>query len=163
MKSIILFLGAAAFSWLIVGCASHPVAVSPVGPNPRGVETDSPEGRLDVFSAWRSHSEGDDPPWFQPTDYYVYDQHGQMVEHVGNSVGRYNSRPRTVMLPPGNYIVKAQAQEYFRVEIPVLIEAGRTTRVHLDDAWQPPADSPKNEFVSLPDGHPVGWGAQAGW
>jgi hypothetical protein len=39
----------------------------------------------------------------------------------------------------------------------VVIKAGRTTRVHLDDKWQPPADTPKDELVTMPDGKPVGW------
>jgi hypothetical protein len=43
------------------------------------------------------------------------------------------------------------------VRVPVLIERGRTTRIHLDDRWNIPANTPRSEFVWMPAGVPVGW------
>ncbi|MGA3266332.1 MAG: hypothetical protein ABSE16_05870 [Verrucomicrobiota bacterium] len=53
----------------------------------------------------------------------------------------------------------SKGKDYLWVDVPVVIEAGRTTRVHLDDAWQLPPDAPTTKLVSLPGGHPVGWRA----
>jgi hypothetical protein len=53
--------------------------------------------------------------------------------------------------------VKAQAKDYFRVNVPVTIKSGQTTRVHLDDNWTAPPEAKKSELVVLPDGNPVGW------
>jgi hypothetical protein len=159
MKRVYIFLGAGVVS-LLIGCASTPVALAPVGPNPVGSESMAPEGGLQVFSSLVGRSEGDNPTWYQHTDYYVYDLHGKLVKHVDNATGYYAEAPRRVTLPAGRYLVKAQANDYFWVEVPVTIERGQTTRVHLDDNWKLPAQTPKTELVSLPNGNPVGWHAE---
>lgn len=160
MKNVYFVLGAGLLS-LLVGCASTPVALAPVGPNPVGSESTAAEGGLQVFSSLVGRSEGDNPTWYQHTDYYVYDLHGKLVRHVNNTVGYYAKAPRPVTLPAGRYLVKAQANDYFWVDVPVTIEGGQTTRVHLDDNWKLPADTPKTELVSLPNGKPVGWQAES--
>ena len=82
------------------------------------------------------------------------------MKHVGNAIGRYEQAPLEVALQPGNYIVRSRANDYLRVEVPVIIERGRTTRVHLDGDWKYPAGTQMRELVSLPDGNPVGWRAK---
>ncbi|HEV2436817.1 MAG TPA: hypothetical protein VG077_12525 [Verrucomicrobiae bacterium] len=82
------------------------------------------------------------------------------MKRVHNIVGHYAKAPRRVTLPVGRYLVEAQANDYFRVSLPVTIESGQTTRVHLDDHWKPPADTPKTELVWLPNGNAVGWQAE---
>ena len=115
------------------------------------------DGGLQVFSRLIGRSEGDNPTWYQHTDYYIYGRDGKLARRIGNNDGRYAEPPRQVMLPAGQYLVVAQANDYFWVEVPVTIKRGQTTRVHLDDHWQPPADAPKTELVCLPNGNPVGW------
>jgi hypothetical protein len=83
------------------------------------------------------------------------------LKRVDNTTGHYMQAPRRVTLPAGHYLVRARANDYLEVEVPVTIEGGRVTRVHLDDKWRPPANTPKNRLVSLPDGIPVGWRADA--
>jgi len=80
---------------------------------------------------------------------------------VDNTIGYYARAPRRVTLPAGRYLVKAQAKDYFWVDVPVIIERGQTTRVHLDDNWKLPAETPKTELVSFPNGNPVGWQAES--
>ena len=46
-------------------------------------------------------SEGDNPTWYQHTDYYVYDLHGKLVRHVNNTVGYYAKKPGQCDLPAG--------------------------------------------------------------
>jgi hypothetical protein len=84
---------------------------------------------------------------------------GKVVEQVDNTVEHYSTSPRLVSLRPGNYTVSARDKEWLSVKVPVVIERGRTTKVHLDDNWQPPASTQKTEVVSAPDGNPAGWRA----
>jgi hypothetical protein len=118
-------------------------------------------GQLEVYSALQTRRDGNeydpDPLWHQHTDYTVYDSDGKRVEHVFNTIGHYEEAPRVITLPAGRYVVSARAQGYLRVRVPVEIEGGRTTRVHLDAKWKPPVNTPKAELVEVPGGYPVGW------
>lgn len=161
MKGFCIFLGAGMVS-VLVGCATTPVALAPVGPNPAGRERAVSKGELQVFSNLGEESDdqnqgGTDPVWYQHRDYNIYNLQGKLVKHVDNTIGHYEQAPRRVALPAGRYLVKAQAKDYLRVAVPVTIEPGRTTRVHLDDKWQLPADTPHRELVCLPNGDPAGW------
>ena len=146
---------------LLAGCASTPVVLAPVGPSPIDVGGAGSNGQLLVYSAWEGRTEGNNPVWYQHADYRLYDEHGRRLRYVDNTVGNYERTPRVVILPVGHYIVKAQANDYLQVQVPVVIEAGRTTRVHLDGDWKPPLATPATELVSVPAGYPVGWRAPA--
>jgi hypothetical protein len=158
MKSIPLILSAT-MAGLLTGCISTPITLSPVGPNPAGSESAGPNGQLEVFSALEGRTEGDNPTWFQHSDYYVYTRGGKLWKHVWNTVGHYEEAPRRITLPVGTYMVKARAKDYFWVELPVLIRSGQATVVHLDDMWTPPAGTSKAKVAYSPNGHPVGWSA----
>jgi len=150
---------------LLASCASHPITLAPVGPNPAaGLSSWIGTGHLQVFSSLEEESDDQnqastDPAWYQHTDYRVYDARGKLVEYVDNTVGHYSTAPRLVTLRPGNYTVKAQASEGRLVDIPVVILRDRTTKVHLDEKWRLPPGTPKTEIVSAPGGYPVGWRA----
>jgi len=156
MKSIDILIGAGLVS-LLVGCATTPVVLAPVGPNPHGVQTADSKGQLEVYSRLFACTEGDNPAWHQHSAYRIYDLQGRLVKYVGNAVGYYEQAPRLVSLPPGAYRLRARASDYLRVEVPVTIERGRTTKVHLDDRWQLPAYASNGQLVSLPNHEPVGW------
>ena len=158
MKNIHLLMGAG-LAALLAGCATTPVALAPVGPNPAGSRSRVPEGGLQVFSSLVGRSEGNNPAWYQHTDYSIYDLNGKLVRHVDNTIGYYEKAPRRVTLPAGRYFLKAQANDYLWVDVPVTIERGQTTRVHLDDNWKLPANASKTELVSFPNGNPAGWRA----
>ena len=158
MKNIHLLMGAG-LAALLAGCATTPVALAPVGPNPAGSRSRVPEGGLQVFSSLVGRSEGNNPAWYQHSDYSIYDLNGKLVRHVDNTIGYYEKAPRRVTLPAGRYFLKAQANDYLWVDVPVTIERGQTTRVHLDDNWKLPANASKTELVSLPNGNPAGWRA----
>jgi hypothetical protein len=163
MKSINCLLGTLVIS-MFAGCASTPVTLAPVGPNPLGQSTPS-RGALQVFSSLAEQnddqSQGGDgsPVWYQHTPYKIYNLEGKLVKRVGNTIGHYEEAPERVALPAGRYLVVAQATDYFWVSVPVVIDRGRTTRVHLDDSWKLPSETPQTSVVSLPDGIPVGWRA----
>lgn len=152
---------------MLVSCASPPITLAPVGPNPfAGRPSSTRAGYLQVFSRLSLQNDdqnqggsGGDPSWYQHTDYNLYDAKGKLVKRVGNTVGHYSTSPRVVALRPGNYTLRAQAKEWLSVKVPVVIEPGRTTKVHLDENWEPPAGTPKAEVVSAPGGYPAGWSA----
>ena len=142
-------------------CASQRLVLAPVGPNPLQSNVSAGNtGFLRVFSEREPVSEGDTPIFYQPSEYKIYSAHGQLVKDVGNTNGHYDTAPRTVPLPAGRYTVKARAKDYLTVVVPVVIESGRTTSVHLDDRWRGPHDVPRAEFVFEPNGEPVGWSAE---
>jgi hypothetical protein len=142
----------------LAGC-STPVALAPVGPDPYRSAGTGPEGKLEVYSRLSTQTEGNNPVWYQHSDYRVYNFQGQLVKYVGNSIGRYEQAPLPLALPSGRYLVKARSRDYMRVMVPVIIESGRTTRIYLDGSWQPPADTARTALVTLPNGVPVGWRA----
>ncbi len=150
---------------LLASCASQPITLAPVGPSPfAGGSSSVGTGHLQVFSSLAERSDDQnqsstDPVWYQHTDYNVYDGRGKLVRHVDNTVGHYSTSPRLVSLQPGNYTVRARATEWLSANVPVVIERGRTTKVHLDKNWKPPVGTPKTEIVSAPGGYPVGWRA----
>jgi len=146
---------AVALDCLLAGC-STPVTVGTVGPNPANPPDESNRGQLIVYSALVGHTEGNNPTWYQHRSYVVTDQKGNAIMHITNQIGKYDPSPETVTLKPGKYIVKTESQDYLQVEVPVKVERGQTTRVHLDDTWKP-ANSSKSELVTLPGGTPVGW------
>ena len=161
MKNINFVLG---LGWLalLAGCSSTPVA--PVGPNPTGRSTvDLSTGVLEVYSREVAHRDNQEnggnglSEWKQHGNYTIYASDGKVLRHVRNAEGRYESAPKPVILKPGRYMVKAQTADFSWVDVPVNIEGGRTTMVHLDYNWTPSPNTPKDELVTLPNGKPVGW------
>ena len=152
---------------LLASCTSPPIALAPVGPAPfAGGFSSNGTGGLQVFSCLEEEnddqnqgSSGASPSWYQRTDYNIYDATGKLVKHVDNTTGHYATSPRLVSLPPGKYTVRALDKDWQSVSVPVVIKPGLTTEVHLGKTWEPPAGAEKNEIVSGPDGHPVGWRA----
>ena len=142
---------------LVVYNSSAATVLPTVGPDPSGLQTKSLNGQLEVFSRLKGHSEGNNPPWYQHADYSIYDPQGNELQHVDNTVGYYATAPRVITLPAGKYLIKAPAKGVFPLEVPVMIESGRLTSVHLDGAWKLPANTPGTQYVNSPSGYPVGW------
>lgn len=148
----------------LAGCASAPLVLNdPVGPNPSFASSGEFAGKLQVYSATEEeHTVGNQTAYFQRSPYTIYSSDGREVKHVNdNNKSEFLPLPRTVELPPGNYRVNALEAVGFGqpVAVPVVIEAGRTTEVHLNGHWQPPADAPKDKLVFAPAGFPMGWRA----
>ena len=147
-------VGAALIS---AGCASVPTLVAPVGPFPSEHWASEPKGHLQVFSVVEPQSEGDDAVWYQHSGYVIYNEQGKRFKYVGNTTGKWDETPQTVLLPAGRYTVKARAEGYLYVlvNVPIVIERGKTTVVHLERGWNPPP-GPGTEFVRAPSGYAVG-------
>lgn len=146
---------------LLMGCSSTPVVLAPVGPCSARHEASDSNGNLQVFSVMEGQSEGDDSVWYQHSAYVIYSPQGKRVKYVGNTIGKFDETPQTVLLPAGRYSVKARAEgyRYFLVNVPVEIEPGKTTAVHLESGWNPPVGPPSTEIVRAASGYAVGWSA----
>lgn len=146
------------------GCATPPVAVNePVGPDPFIAANGSSNGRLRVYTAAAQQNDvGFQTAYYQRTPYIIYDSNGSEIRRVDdNDRSYFLALPRTEDLPAGTYKINAWANVGFgeRVMIPVVVEAGRTTEVHLNGNWRPPADVQGHELVRAPAGFPIGWKA----
>lgn len=159
MKTSVIFSTGAAVIPLLFGCASQPVAVSPVGPVPAGHGASFAEGSgyLQVFSDTEAHVIGDGPAYYPHTAYSIYDQSGKRVKYVPNHIGNMDETPTPVSITAGSYKVVAESSSYGRVTVPVIIQPGKTTSLHLDRGWRPAPSLDSNSIVRFPDGEAVGW------
>src|SRR6266536_5332327 len=123
------------FVALASGCAfnRHVVLQPAVGPPPLVLGSRSPEGGLTVYSALDIGTPGEAENVSYHSGYKIYSLDGKMLKYVNNRVGlTYIEDPATVSLLPGRYNVVARAAAFGTVTVPVVIEAGKTTFVHLD-------------------------------
>ena len=149
-------VGAAIISLLVAGCASKPVVLPPVGPAPPSQTYDPPKGYLRVFSDTEKHEIGENLYYYTHKSYLIYTPSGRQLKYVANHVGDTDESPTLVTIPAGRYNVLADSSSYGRVTVPVIIEAGKTTVVHLDSAWRSSGSHGAN-LERLPNGEPVGW------
>ena len=161
------------------GCATDTrvTLLKQVGPDPVLASQNSGMGFLQVYSArervpidvnaeeyfW-NNDYGKNDFLFYPahTSYALYAPDGQLLQQIRNANGMNDANPTMVKLSPGIYEVEAKAKDYDDVNwtgiIPVVIESGLTTVVHLDGNWNPAIPKKKSdEMVWLPNGHIVGW------
>jgi hypothetical protein len=163
MKTFQVLL-AVGLALLLAACAStsKPVVVEPVGPPPPSSYDTTPKGYLQVFTATEGHNSGD-VYYFPHTAYSIFSTDGKLVQRVRNALGMYDEQPEIIRLPADNYEVHAEGDHYLFVVVPVVIETGKRTTVHLDGDWQGPALGKASEadLVKLPNGEIVGWRAAA--
>jgi hypothetical protein len=157
MKPTCLALLGAALFPILPGCIANPTALAPVGPGIQGRAYSGADGYLQVFTATTT-VDVDFHSYFNPhLAYDVKDLAGKTVRFVANHDSEMDETPDTVSLPPGTYRVVAESAWCGLVSVPVTIERGRTTVVHLDgNPWRPP-HATASELVYLPNGEAVGW------
>ncbi len=142
---------------LMCGCATQPVVLDTVGPAQAGHFVPDSRGYLRIYSATAAQELGKNTFYYLHTGYRVYDAAGKFIQFVPNHVGDMDESPTTLLLPVGQYRIKAQSDIYGWVTVPVAIESHRYTDVHLVSTWRMPAEVASKKFVLLPDGRPVGW------
>ncbi len=170
---------ATAAVWL-VGWTSGPktVTLPAVGPAPAESTQAAKDGSLEVYSARkRAETDVNRDTFFwnidygkndflydaAHTDYTIYGSDGAVFKRVSNARDPNDATPARVKLLPGSYRVEAWAEDYagvrMKVSVPVVIEAGHTTALHLGGDWKPSGQHKPTELVSLPNGRSVGWRA----
>ena len=156
MKTINITRMCVAIIPLIVGCASEPVVLSPVGPGPGNPTAYHSTGHLRVYSDTERCDIGQNN-YYPHSSYSIRDQSGNLVKYVPNHIGDMDESPTLVTISTGNYKVVAESSAYGRVTVPVVVQAGKTTVLHLDRGWRPASNTFSNEVVRFPDGEAVGW------
>ncbi len=181
MKLAYSFVLTSTLIWA-VGCTStsHLTQLAPVGPAPTEAPQKQGRGDLEIYSArvrapvdlnreeffWNNDF-GKNDFLYEPshTSYTLYTADGAFLRKVRNANDMNDANPTLVDLPPGEYRIQAEAEQYgggtFTVTIPVFVEPGLTTVVHLDASWQPPRGVDAKLAVKLPNGNYVGWRAAA--
>jgi hypothetical protein len=155
----VAFIGAGIIPFL-AGCVSAPMVLAPVGPDAIGRAVPGSKGYLQVFSATEKSMPiaSDDPAYFNlHTGYDINDAAGKSVRFVPNHASNMDEWPDEVTLTAGNYNIVAESTCCGLVTVPVIIQAGKITDVHLDGNWWPPSKTSTNQLVYLPDGEAVGW------
>jgi len=114
-----------------------------------------------VFSAEDFGTPGDELARY-PSGYWLYSAEGKRLKYISNRTGSRGPEPAKVSLPPGRYKVVARAASFGTVTVPVVLEAGKTTFVHLDGSELTGASpNSTSEVVRLPDGLIIGWRLKA--
>jgi hypothetical protein len=168
MNKLNSLLAAAAAGWLLTGCATarNEIVLDCVGPQPAAAASaNSTSGTLLVFSAYRIGADFDSRDARRPeySDYRILSADGRLFQTVHNNSGTILQDAVPVTLPPGQYRVRARANGYGYVIVPVVVEAGRKTVLHLDgDNKSDMAELNQANAVRLPDGQLVGARANAG-
>jgi hypothetical protein len=162
MKTTNLSIMGAVALVAFAGCASQPVPVSPVGPEPVHVQgaAHAPKGYLRVFTDTNTRHIGDEDVYYTHTGYSICSLSGKQLKYVPNHIGDMDESPTLVTLRTGDYDIVAESASYGRVTVPVVVEGARTTVVHLDRAWKPAKAA--NQVVRLPDGEAIGWRTTGG-
>lgn len=149
---------------LLGGCATsnHGLLLDSVGPGPSsGATTGAGAGTLLVYSAYEANADFNsrDAHRREFSDYRILNADGQLRQWVHNNSGTMLQRPQQVELAAGIYRVEAEANGYGLVTVPVTIEAGRQTIVHLEGGfrWSGQIANDQASAVRLPDGEVVGW------
>ena len=156
----------AVMGWLLVaGCAvpkTAGLALDSVGPAPGG-QVIGRNGMLVVYSTYNFQTNvdrffGRDHP--ACADYSIYTRYGKLVQSVRNNAGEMEGQIM-VKLPAGDYQVEALATGYGMLNVPVVIRAGHTTVVRLDESSWPDREALiQAGAVRLPDGRVLGWRAR---
>ena len=120
------------------GCAGDSSIAAKLGSRAQLPKTpDVATGTLQVFSEWDRLSNSSDSVWIRHTDYSIYDPDGNLVRQVKNHNMGPDSRPVALELPAGKYVVKARKQGSGWVSVPVILTAGNTSDIYLDDSSRP--------------------------
>lgn len=160
------------------GCVSSPsVSRLPgVGPAPSLAPASGSVGFLQVYSARERvpiNINGEEFYWNGDygrndflyrdahTAYSLYSPTGQLLVQIPNAKGMNDADPTLLKLTPGDYQVKAEAADdngaISTVMVPVCVQAGLTTLVHLDGQWSVRTTGADDRWVRLANGSVVGW------
>jgi hypothetical protein len=146
---------------LLSSCALTPIAVDPVGPAPTGSKPVAlnwtGQGWLRVYTATDIVPDGKTAFFYPHTGYEVYTESGKLLEYVPNHVEATDESATLLQIHAGRYRVLAQSERYNAVSVPVVIQPGKITEVHLGCHWLAPSNASTNEIAYLPDGRPIGW------
>ncbi len=148
---------------LLAGCATGKggIILDAIGPVPgQPAAISSTNGTLMVYSAYEANADFNSRDPYRPeySDYRIFSTDGKLLQRVHNNSGTIFQDPLPVELSAGKYLVIARANGYGYVTVPVIIEARRSTVLHLegDHSWPDESVFNQTNAVRLPDGQIVG-------
>jgi hypothetical protein len=145
---------------LVASCASaRPTIVhETVGPSLEVVNQEY-NGFLTVYSATAWTTDDDGPSLLKYTNYQIDAADGTLFKEVPND----DQEPTRVILPKGTCTVVTPSDTSGMVSVPVAIETGKTTVLHLEREkdWKEAATGTRSgDLVRLPNGQPIGFRAR---
>jgi hypothetical protein len=147
--------------WL-ASCSSPSLVLGTVGPGPFAPPASTiGMGDLQVYSKPEEYYE-DEMSYFPHSDYQLYAADGRHLRRVWNHNTHEDETPAVVSLPPGRYVVKAWAEFYGSVNVPVVIKPNELTKVVLQPGWNPVAKADHAQLVQTPNGYFVGYQDEQG-
>ena len=157
-KNLFFVVTLAAFA----GCAtpqSTVVVKDPVGPDlapPRKIAAPAGQGQLVVYNALEvDDAVSSDFPTHAA--YSIYGADGKLFKRVDNRSGSFYQSPATVMLPQGEYTVKAPVTNYGVVTVPVVIKENETTTLDFNGGhFRQKKPTGAGQWVRLPSGEVIG-------
>jgi len=158
LRQTILSVATAVF---LASCASVPPTIvqERVGPSPGVAVNEADNGFLTVYSSTEWTTDDDGPSLLGYTNYEIDSADGRLFEEVSN--GKFE--PTRVILPKGAYTVVAESATSATVRIPVAIEPGKMTVLHLETErdWNKASVGIRSaDLVRLPNGQPIGFRAR---
>jgi hypothetical protein len=158
MKLKIIIIAGAMVLPLVGSCAITPTPLAPIGPESAQKAWSGSEGYLQVFTATQTVDADFHSYYNVHVGYDVDDASGKTVKYVANHISDIDESVDRVSLPPGTYTVVARSTWCGLVKIPVVIESGRATIIHLDgNNWWPASHPSASQLVFLPNGEAAGW------
>jgi hypothetical protein len=157
-KNLLLVITLAA----VAGCATSQstiVVKDPVGPDlvpPRKLAAPAGQGELVVYSALEVvNPVSSDFPTHAA--YTIYGADGKLFQRVDNRSGSFYQSPAIVVLPQGEYTVKAPVANYGVVTVPVVIKENETTTLDFNGGhFRQKKPTGAGQWVRLPSGEVIG-------
>ena len=143
----------------LLGTTAFAAPLATLGPRPDALPDRDYVGTLVVFTATEQRPDGENTYRYPHTSYQVF-RDGHLVRKVDNGNAQLNEIPSRVTLPKGLYTIVAQSETAGTVKLPVAIQTGRTTTIHLErpQDWHPDiTDKEQADLVRLPNGQPIGY------
>ena len=145
---------------LLASCAFGPPTIvhETVGPGPTVVNEEH-NGFLTVYSATAWTTDDDGPSLLKYTNYQIDAADGTLFKKVPND----DQDPTRVILQKGTYTVVSRSDTSGMVSVPVAIETGKTTVLHLErekDWKEAAAGIDSADLVRLPNGQTIGFRAR---
>lgn len=155
----ILLLATSVFA---ASCTVAPPTMVHETVGPRGAVTGTENaGYLTVYSSTTWETGDDEGSKLVYTDYDVNLANGTPYTHVANG----GEDPDRITLPVGAYTIVARSENSGMVSVPVEIETGQLTVLHLDqkrDSKNAFAGIDESHLVRLPNGQAIGIRAREG-
>jgi hypothetical protein len=156
MKTQIISLIGAAIITLLGGCVSGATALKPVGPDATSSVEANPQGRLQVYTPTQVAEDFLRGNFTQLMAYDIRNESGKRLMFVANQASGVEESPDQVMLPTGKYTIVADSADYGLVTVPMVIQSGKTTTVHLDGDPRTPLPLFPRRPAPLPDTQTAG-------